>query len=100
MRRLLLVALCGLVVIGCANGPTSVLVELSYGDTGTPPNAVTVSAYDAHGAIVLDRQLTSVQLPGSLILSGLSDAPQTLRVVVRGDGADEPVRGGERIETR
>jgi hypothetical protein len=100
MRRLLLVALCGLVVIGCANGPTSVLVELSYGDTGKSTNAVTVSAYDVHGAIVLDRQLTSVQLPGSLILSGLSDANQTLRVVVRGDGADEPVRGGERIETR
>ena len=100
MRRLFLVALCSLVGFGCANGPTSVLVELSYGDTGSPPNAVSVSAYDTHGAIVLDRVFPSVQLPGSLILIGLQDTPETLRVIVRGDGAAQPVRGGERVETR
>jgi hypothetical protein len=83
-----------LLLAGCASAPTSVLVRVSNGDTGPSPTSLQVDVFDASGRIA-DAALAAPSLPGTVIVRGLPDTAEELRVVVRG-GA---LLGGERIET-
>jgi hypothetical protein len=87
------VAFC-LLAFGCTSGPTSVLVRVTDGDAGPTPGLLTVDVFDVHGRIA-DATLPASSLPGSLIVRGLPDTAQVLRVVVRGAA----LLGGERVQT-
>jgi hypothetical protein len=84
-----------LLLAGCASSPTSVLVRVFNGDTGPSPTSLLVDVFDASGRIA-DATVAAPSLPGTLILRGLPDTDQELRVVVHG-GA---LLGGDRVTTQ
>jgi hypothetical protein len=87
---------CFGVVAGCAGDPTTLLVRVTDGDPGPAPDSIVVQVFDAHGRIAA-ASLLSVRLPGSLVVRGLPDVDQELRVVV---GAPGGVIGGARVQAR
>jgi hypothetical protein len=67
--------------MGCSD-PTSIFIEAQMA-TGEPAaTSLTISVFDPHGARLHDRALDASKLPGTLILSGLSDTTQTVRVIL------------------
>jgi hypothetical protein len=78
-----------LLFAGCGPAPTSLFVELT--GTGVTPTSLSVSVFDAHGPLVLDRVVQG-RLPGSLLVDHLPDATETLRLAFS-DGESGAVLG-------
>jgi Thrombospondin type 3 repeat len=81
---------------GCDGGPTTILVDLSLAPGQSTPIALFVSVFDPHGARVRDHRLPSNQLPGTLLVSGLPDGAEWVRIVAHGDA----LLGATAVETR
>jgi len=88
---------------GCSGG-TSILVELSAEAGAAIPAGVDVSVYAERGALTLGRRVPTPSLPGRLVVRGLPDVDQPVRLVVRGGGllggTAVMVRAGQQVEAR
>ena len=91
--RLLCAAVAAACAAGCAS-PTTLLVDVTATDV-PPPAALSVSVYDAFGALAL-HQPARAALPGTLVVE-LPDRAAAIRVVVDGSGSSLAV-GGARID--
>lgn len=97
MAARLIVALL-LAVAGCG-GPTTVLVDVSLGTGAAVPSQLSVSVFDPRGALAQQHLLKGANLPGNLVIDGLADVAQTLRVVVAAVPAG-PLVTGVAVNTR
>src|SRR5579859_2321724 len=87
--------LCALLLLGCDEAPTTLLVNLVISD-GPTPSAVAVSVFDDHQRLVDRRPLPTRAFPGSLRVTGLPAVAERVRVVVRADS----LLGGAAAVTR
>lgn len=91
MRALWLI---GLAAASCGGAPT-LLLDLTagseYGGDG-----ITVSVFDAHGALVSGRAVKPAKLPGTLYVRGLPDG-STLRVAVTAVAGRAQLEAGDRV---
>jgi hypothetical protein len=78
-----------LLVAGCGPAPTSLFIELT--GMGVSPTSLSVSVYDPHGPLVLDR-LVQGTLPGSLLVDHLPNQREKLRLAFS-DGQSGAVLG-------
>src|SRR5258707_15781068 len=84
---------------GCHAAPTTVRVGVALADGAAAPGALAVSLYDRTHALLRDRPIAqSPVLPGALILEGLPDVDQPLRVAIASD-AKSHLLGGARVTT-
>jgi hypothetical protein len=70
-------------ISGCADSPTTILVKLSV-VSGAAPATVAISLFDQHRCLVAGHQVDTPSFPGTLIITGLPDVAQGLRLAVRG----------------
>jgi hypothetical protein len=97
MSRLLLAAV-GL--LAACSGNTRLMVEVRVG-TGEPaPASVQVSLFDRAGSLLIDHPLETPQLPGTILLRGLPDTEQLVRVAVEGRAGGQRLLGGDQVATR
>jgi hypothetical protein len=85
---------------GCAGEPTSVRVDVALDATGTQPQSLFVSVFDAHGALASHVATSNPMLPGNFILRGLPSESQALRVIVAGHSASMSMLGGAVVQTQ
>jgi hypothetical protein len=84
-----------LVLVACSGAPaTTVRVELNQRN-GAPPVQLVVSIFDRHARLA-QKTLAMPRLPGSLLVTGLPDADQKLRIGAAGAG----LLGGDSVVTR
>jgi hypothetical protein len=95
MRFVRLIALA-LFAAGCDGQPTVVVLDLRLATGETAPDALSVSVYDVHGARVLNRPIARPRLPGTVVLTGLPDVAEALRVAFAGAS----LRGGASVRTQ
>ena len=81
-------------LLGCSS-PTTLMVAVTSADR-VPPTALTVSVYDAYGALALHRPGTTT-LPGTVVVE-LPDRATALRLVVDGNGTPAST-GGTRVSS-
>jgi len=76
------------------------MVEVSRFDgANSPMTTAEVRLFDGSG-LVASQQIAQPPLPGSLLVRGLPDRAQEVRVVVRGETAAGPLLGGARATTQ
>jgi hypothetical protein len=95
MSRIRPLLVAALVCLGACGQPTTLLVDVSVRGGDPVPSAVEVGVYGVHGLLARARRDVSA-LPGRLVVSGLSDADQVLRVVAVAVEPAGVVRGGVR----
>lgn len=78
MRRLFLLTL----LCGCSAPPTTVLVQVSADAT---PASLTASVFNRFG-VLNRRHIEPVNLPGTLVVTGLPDSIDDFRLVISSDG--------------
>jgi hypothetical protein len=72
-----------LLLCGCSDAPTTILVSLSIGE-GPAPSAVALSIFDEHKRLVDHRLVTTPAFPGTVLVTGLPALEQKLRLVALG----------------
>jgi hypothetical protein len=76
--------LCVVTAIGCG-GPTTIRAQV-IPESGTPlPSTLKLRVYDRTHALAFDQVLPVTQLPGIVVIEGLADLAQPIRVVARAD---------------
>jgi hypothetical protein len=75
------------VLSGCGDSATSVLVDARVAAGEPAPTSLSLSVFDVHGALVRDHALSASKLPGTLIIAGMP--ARDLRVVLLGGGPRE-----------
>lgn len=87
MFRFWIPALVVAALAGCQKGPTTLLIEIAIEQGDTPPPSLLVSLYDRFGAIAPRDERIKNPPPGKLVITGLPDEAQTIRVAMRGGTA-------------
>ena len=78
-------AVLSLFLLGCSSPQTSLFISLN--GSGVTPTSLQLSVWDPHGPLVLD-QVVQGKLPGSVLIVGLPDRTQKLRLAFAdGDSA-------------
>jgi hypothetical protein len=75
-------------LVGCTQ-PTTIRIDARLATGEVAPATLAVSVFDPHGARVSNHSLGAAQLPGTLIIGGLPDNGETVRVVLAGSTPTE-----------
>jgi hypothetical protein len=70
---------------GCSQS-TTILIDARVAAGELAPTSLTVSVFDPHGVRVADRSLGAARLPGTVLITGLPDEAQLIRVVLTATG--------------